>query len=139
MQTAHILIWAAVGCMVLHILGHMMGVATWKRSSDPTRKVVVDHMVKHKFPFMGALRSLANMYDGFGHAATAAMVFLVLLLGLATFHLTDAAPFVHPFLLLSGLYLFAWAIDEIIFFFPLAAGMSGVSGVLVLIAWYLTR
>jgi len=119
-----VLLRIAAVVMFLHVVGHTIGAATWKQTNEPAKQEVIKRMVEQKFPFMGTVRSMAEYYDGYGYSSTIALLLAVTLLwilsGLAERNAVVAAKILLP----VSLFLFLLGIDEIIFFFPLAAGMS---------------
>ena len=119
-----VLLRIAAVVMFLHVVGHTIGAATWKQTNEPAKQEVIKRMVEQKFPFMGTVRSMAEYYDGYGYSSTIALLLAVTLLwilfGLAERNAVVAAKILLP----VSLFLLLLGIDEIIFFFPLAAGMS---------------
>lgn len=134
-----LLLWTAVGLVLLHTAGHVMGMLTWKKSTDSIRSNVVQSMTEHKFPFMGANRSLANSFDGFGHAATLALLFVAFILGLSALNFHQNNEILKPLLGATATFLLGFGIDEIIFFFPLAAVLSLGSSLLTFAALWALR
>ncbi len=98
--------------MFLHDIGHTFGHLTWKQSPDPAKQEVIKQMTDNKFPFMGAVRSMSDYYDGYGWASTLALLLIAAL---------------------------AWGIDELIFFFPFAAAFSLLAFLLTGIAIFQIR
>src|SRR5260221_12106082 len=98
--------------MFLHDIGHTFGHLTWKQSPDPAKQEVIKQMTDNKFPFMGAVRSMSDYYDGYGCALTLALLLIAAL---------------------------AWGIDELIFFLPCAAAFSLLSFLLTGIAIFQIR
>jgi hypothetical protein len=66
--------------MILHDVGHMIGSLTWKQAIEPEKQQVIDQMTGHKFPFMGAMRSMGDYYDGYGYASALAILLISIIL-----------------------------------------------------------
>lgn len=120
--------------MFIHCALHTMGFNSWK--DDPDKQGVVKAMNGPKFPFMGANRNMANFYDGFGYASTIAMVLIVVSLWLVSGELAKGSSLARKMTMTLGIILILWGADEIIWFFPLAAGMSWVSGLCCFWAYF---
>ena len=129
-----LLLRIAAVIMLLHALGHTMGVITWKKPESHVPPDLVKQMVEQRFIFMGSDRSIADFYDGFGYASTIALLLIVFLLwhvsGLTQANAGIARKILIPVLL----FLIFLAIDELIFFFPFAASFTLVSAALTCIA-----
>jgi hypothetical protein len=108
---------------VLHTLAHLQ----WKDAPEPERQVVIAQMVGHKVPFMGVSRSIGEYYEGFGYAATLAMLLAVYLLWALSTSVSDVAKKV---VLAVSVFLLFWSVIELIYFFPFAAGLSLVAAAL---------
>lgn len=125
--------------MVLHAVGHTIGIATWTSEKSQVPKVVIEAMKNNDFVFQQAPATMAKFYEGMGYAATIALLFLSSVLWVASSvdpkNRRIAALFLWPsiaFMVLMGL-------DEIIYFFPMAAAFSLVSAGLTLTALVLVR
>jgi hypothetical protein len=51
-MSAKLLLRIAALLMLIHVLGHSVGMATWRKADDPVRMEVVRQMNEHSFPFM---------------------------------------------------------------------------------------
>jgi len=120
--------------MFLHAVGHTLGTLGWKKTTDATKQTVIDQMQSHNFPFMGANHSLADAMDGYGFIGIFDLAFVTFLLwiipSLST--LQGNARIGGWIALVLGLKLMISAVLEYQFFFPLAAIMTAVAGVLSL-------
>ena len=67
-MTAKLSLRIAAIVMLLHDVGHIIGSLTWKKISDPTELDVINRMYSNKFPFMGAVKSIGEHYDGYALA-----------------------------------------------------------------------
>lgn len=129
-----LLLRIASGAMVFHLLGHTYGHSTWKQATDPVRQEVISQMTGHKFPFMGSIRSFANYYDGYGWATSIGLIFFAVILWLVSGAVKENAGLVLKILIATTICLFAWSIDEFIYFFPFAACITLVAAILSLVA-----
>ena len=120
--------------MFIHALFHVLGHMKWKTLSSSSYDEVVKQMTVPKFPFMGAVHSMGDYFDGYGYIIT---VFIVLT-GCLLWALSDIAvkyPSVGLKLLIPiTIFLILLSVDVFIFFFPLAAIYSGLSSFLCAIA-----
>jgi len=129
-----LLLRIASGAMIFHLLGHTYGHSAWKKATDPVKQGVISQMTGHKFPFMGSIRSLADYYDGFSWATSIGLMFFAAILWLAASAVKETAKLVVKFLVATAICLFAWSIDEFIFFFPFAACNTLLASILTLVA-----
>src|SRR5258706_5222640 len=74
----------ASGLIIFHLIGHTFGHSIWKHDTNTERQAVIDQMTGHQFPFMGAIRSMADYYDGYGWASSIALIFFALVLWLVS-------------------------------------------------------
>ena len=118
--------------MLIHCILHTIGFDSWK--GDPDKQGVYQAMNGPKFPFMGVHRNMIEFYDGFGYASTIAMVLIVVALWVVSTELASGS-LAKKMILILAIILVFWGIDEIIFFFPLAAGMSWLSGLCAFVAY----
>lgn len=128
-----ILLRIAAVIMFVHGVLHTIGFTSWK--TDPDRQDVVKAMNGPKFPFMGASRNIAEFYDGFGYASSIALLLIAVSLWVVSGELSSRSLAKKMTLTLATI-LVLWAADEIIFFFPLAAGMSFVSALCCFWAYF---
>jgi len=129
-----ILLRIAAIIMLLHAIGHTMGALTWKKTPDVAKQAVIELMTAHKFPFMGAERSMGEYYDGYGFACTLALLLIVAILWITSSVTPHSIALVKNILVVLSFILLAWGIDELIFFFPFAAAFTLLSFLLTLIA-----
>jgi hypothetical protein len=129
-----ILLRIAAIIMLLHDIGHTMGALTWKQTTDSAKQEVINQMTEKKFPFMGAVRSMSEYYDGYGFASTLALLLIVILLWITSSVTSQTASLVRKILILLTIILLLWGIDELIFFFPFAAAFSLIAMLLTFIA-----
>ena len=134
MKTPKILLRIAAILMLIHVAGHTMGHSGWKKTTDRAQQVIVKQMTGPKFPFMGVSRSVGEYYDGYGYACSVGMLLFVLVLWFISGELYNAPTLIKKLLLSVSLCLLIWGIDELIFFFPFAAGITLLAFALTLAA-----
>ena len=133
-MSPQILLRIAALLMLLHAIGHSFGMAGWRKTTDPKKLEVINQMTENKFPFMGQLRSMANYYEGFGHAATISILLIVALLWLISGETANGGTLGVKILWPVAIFCLLLGIDELIYFFPMAAAFSILSGILTLVA-----
>lgn len=129
-----LLLRAASVVMLIHDLGHTYGALTWKQSEDPEMQIVIKQMTENKFPFMGAMRSMGEYYDGYGLVTTLALLFIAAVLWITSSVSSQNAGLVIHLLLVTSIILLLWGIVELVYFFPFAALFSLLSFLLTTIA-----
>lgn len=129
-----LLLRVAAVLMLLHAIGHTFGVHSWKNPVDPKYEAVINAMVNDSYLFMGKLGGMGKFYEGFGYACTIAMLLIVALLWLASGVTEATAALVRKILIVMTIILFAWGIDELIFFFPFAASFTIIAALLTIVA-----
>ena len=122
--------------ILLHDFGHTFGHFTWKQSHDATKQEVIKQMTNNKFPFMGAVRSMGEYYDGYGYASTLALFLLAAILWIASGATEQNKIIIKKILVVVSIVLLGWGIDELVFFFPFAAAFSLVAFLLTVIATF---
>jgi len=127
----------ASGLMIFHTIGHTIGLGGWKKTADPVQHDIIGQMIGHKFPFMGATRSLAEFYEGFGYAATTAMLLMAVLLWILSGEVKSQPVLAKKLIIALAAGLLIWAADELIFFFPFAAGNTLLAAGFSLFSLYL--
>jgi hypothetical protein len=131
---AKLLLRIASGAMLFHLLGHSVGNATWTQTTDPVKQEVINAMTNHDFPFMGAMRSMGDYYSGYGYCVSIALLFFAVVLWLFSGAVKENIALVYKLLVATTFFLFAWSIDEFIFFFPFAACTTLLAALLTTIA-----
>jgi hypothetical protein len=120
--------------MLLHNAGHMVGATTWKQSEDPAMQEVIRQMTENKFPFMGAVRSMGEYYDGYGFLSALAMLLIAAILWITSNATVQNAGIVKSILVVTAIALLLWGVMELFFFFPFAASFSLLAFLLTAIA-----
>jgi hypothetical protein len=96
-------------------------------------------MVEQKFSFMGAAGSMGAYYEGLGYASTIAMLMVVVILWIVGGSAEKYASFSVKILLPVLLFLLLLGVDELIYFFPMAAIFSFVAALLTLYSIFRLR
>lgn len=127
-----ILLKIAAIIMLLHALGHTVGVATWKTKGDvPTQ--VIQTMQESEFNFMGKESStMAGFYTGFGYCGTILLLFIASLLWTVSCWKDRSTAI--PILWLTACSILSLAVVEIIYFFPMAVAFCVISVILVFLS-----
>jgi len=132
-----ILLRIAAILILIHSVLHTYGFNTWKEAPDPVYKTIVDGMTGHKFPFMGAMRSLGDFYEGFGYAGSIALFLIAVVLWFVSGETSRSANLSKKIIYAVGIALIAWGVDELIFFFPFAAIITLTAAMLTLLSGFL--
>lgn len=134
-----ILLRIAAMLIFIHSVLHTFGFGTWKQAPDPVYKAIVDGMIGHKFPFMGAIRSLGDFYEGFGYASSIALFLISIVLWFVSDETSRSANLAKKIIYAVGTALVAWGIDELIYFFPFAAAITLTAAVLTLSSGFVMK
>lgn len=134
-----ILLRIAAILIFIHSVLHTFGFSTWKQAPDPVYKTIVDGMTTHTFPFMGAVRSLGNFYEGFGYASSIALFLITIVLWLVSGETGRSANLAKKIIYAVGIALVAWGIDELIYFFPFAASITLTAAALTLLSGFVMK
>ena len=113
----------------IHGALHTMGFSQWKQDPDPAKQQVIKQMTGQKFPFMGTSRNMGNYYDGFGYASSIALILIAVLLWVVSGELLTNPSLAKKAIVVISFALLCWATDEVIYFFPFAAGLTLVSAI----------
>jgi hypothetical protein len=135
MNRTKLLLRIAAGLMLIHLVGHSIGHSGWKKSNNPLLQEVISQMTGPKFPFMGVTRSMGEYFDGYGYAVSIGMIIFILILWSISGELETSPRLAKKAMLAIGVCLFAWGIDEVIFFFPFAAANSLIAFVCTIAAY----
>ena len=131
---AKLLLRIAAGLILVHLLGHTVGHLTWDSPEDPTMKEVVTSMKSHKADFMGATKSMADYYNGYSLMIFGLFGMTILLLWFISGFVNDQRQIANRLLLPIGVVYLFFGITEYIYFFPFAASMSFLAGLLTILA-----
>ena len=135
MMKPKIVLQIAILCIVIHLLGHLVGHFTWKDSTgDATREEVIRQMVEYRFDFMGTSRSMGDYYEGYSALLLVEYLVLILVLWAISGIIKQQPHTARKLLAPTSLGLLAFGILEFVYFFPFAAIMSTLAGVLTFIS-----
>lgn len=132
---AKLLLRIAAGMMLLHTVGHIFGTIEWENNPDPAVASVIKGMEDNQYDFMGRITTLASFYQGY--CVVMIIVLLLLSVCLWLFSSTANAGLTRKLVMVFSVFLLAMAVLEHIYFFPLAAGMTGVAGVTSMAALFI--
>src|SRR6185436_4776750 len=116
-----LLLRIAAGLMIFHLAGHSFGHMNWKQDVNPERQEVINQMLGHQFPFMGAVRSMGDYYDGYGYASSIALTLMAVILWIVSGSLNEKSGLAFKITVTLTIALFLWSMVEFMFFFPFAA------------------
>ncbi len=138
-MSSKILLRTAVFFLALQAMGHTIGISTWKDEGSPVPPIVMDTMKSHDFAFYGGRGNLATFYDGLGYAATISLLFLMSILWMTSGVKKKNRQMASWFLSPAVAAMILLSIDEILYFFPIAAALTLVSAGLTLAATVMMR
>ena len=115
--------------MLLHAAGHTVGALTWKEAPNARVATVIAGMQTEHFMFMGKSLTLASFFEGYGFG----MIGVLLLISILLWLLSTAVN--RSIVLVMGIFLIGFGINELIFFFPFAAAFSLLAGLTTLFAY----
>ncbi|MFI5162544.1 MAG: hypothetical protein ACHQHN_14790 [Sphingobacteriales bacterium] len=133
-MTPKILLRIASVVMFVHGVLHTIGFTSWK--TDPDKQNVIKAMNGPRFPFMGSSRNIADFYDGFGYASSIALLLIAVSLWVISDDANNGSSLAKKMTATLAVILVLWGADEIIYFFPLAAGMSWLSAICAFGAYF---
>jgi hypothetical protein len=115
--------------ILVHGVLHTMGFSQWKQDPDLTKREMIKLMTGQKYPFMGTERNIGNYYDGFGYAASVALILIAVLLWIVSGEASANPSLAKKVIVVISVALLAWGTDELIYFFPFAAGLTFVASI----------
>jgi len=115
--------------MLFHCVAHTFGALGWKKTDDAVKKQVITQMTDHRFPFMGAVRSLADTVDGYGFAATLSLFFVAAVMWICSLHTSGNTRQTKSILVLLVVILTLHGVVEWMYFFPFAASITWLSAI----------
>lgn len=118
----------------IHLLGHLIGHLQWDDVTNPTFGAVVKTMKGHQASFMGATRTMADYYHGYS-----LIMFVFFGFSIAILSMLFAAPSTHArlvkgILLIMAISYAGLALIEWFYFFPFAAIISFLVGLMLFLA-----
>lgn len=129
-----LLLRIAAALIVVHLLGHSVGHATWDTPEDPKMREVVDHMKSTSAEFMGAVKSMADYYNGYSLIIFGLYGMTIVILWMASGFIDNNRLIATKILWPIGITYLAFGVIEYVAFFPFAAAMSFIAGFLTVLA-----
>jgi hypothetical protein len=123
-MTPKLLLRIAAILILIHGALHTIGFNQWKKDPDPAKNEVIKQMTGQRFPFMGTSRNMGEYYDGFGYACSIALILIAFLLWIVSGELSSNPSLAKKVIMVISFGLLVWATDELIYFFPFAAGLT---------------
>ncbi len=133
-MNAKVLLRIAAVLLGVHLAGHTAGHLGWDKSNTPEMARVIDGMKQIKEPFMGALRSKADYFTGYSLIMFFVLAMSIALLWIAGNKVNDNKGVVAPFVYPVGIAYIGIGVVEFLHFFPFAACVSLLAGLLAIIA-----
>jgi hypothetical protein len=124
-----ILLRVAAILILIHAVLHTIGFGSWKNDPDPAKHQMIQLMTGQKFPFMGVSRNMGEYYEGFGYACSIALLLIAFLLWVTASEATSNPTLSKKIILILSFGLLFWGVDELIYFFPFAAGLTLLASV----------
>lgn len=125
--------------ILLHAVGHFLGVANVTKGETDEENQVIHAMTDHRFLVMGRMHSFADFLTGFGWVGEVMLIFIAYLLWLNG-SLADSQPGISRKLSLAiFVTLLANVVLEYIYFFPVAYGMTTLAAIITGLAFVKTR
>lgn len=128
-MSAKNLICIAAVLILIHLLGHAVGHFSWDDSAGPLFEVV--KLMKSKSAdFMGATKSLADYYHGYSMIMFGLYGMSIAILLILANH--TSSKMTRQLLIPIGITYVFFGIIECLYFFPFAAAVSFLAGLLIL-------
>ena len=138
-MTTKVLLRIASLLMLFHLVGHSFGQNGWKKNNDPVMREVAHWMTAPKFPFMGVSRSMGDYFDGYGYTASVSLALFAVLLWLASVKVVTQGRAMEKEVFVLAIALLSFSGIEFLYFFPFAAIISLVAGLLTLVSGGMIR
>ncbi len=116
--------------MLLHTIGHTFGTLSWDSNPNPAVRQTISQMKTEHFDFMGRSSTLAGFYQGYGLI----FIFVLLMISIQLWLLSRRPN--KPVLIVMSAFLVILAILEYRYFFPFAAGITGLAAILATLGTY---
>jgi hypothetical protein len=129
--TSRFLLRIAAILMLLHAVGHTLGIITWQKPNGKIPIDIVQKMQDTHFSFQGKDSTMAAFFSGHGYAGTILLLFIVSILWTLS-NSTDKNS--TKILGLTGFAIVLLAIDEFLYFFPMAVAFSLIAAALVFLS-----
>jgi hypothetical protein len=134
-----ILLKIASAIIVIHAIGHLLGMAGWTNAQTDEQKMVVRAMTDHRFPFMGAVHSFGDSFNGFGYIIEISLLLAAYLLWICGSSVDNYPVISRKLSAALFIALFAQSLLEFIYFFPMAATMTLIAALITGAAFLSTK
>jgi hypothetical protein len=131
---AKVLLKIAAGLILIHLCGHAVGHKDWDRPTDPKMMDVVTVMKSHQSEFMGAVHSMADYYKGYSILIFGLYGMSISLLWFTSGFVQEHPAIANKILYPIGIAYLFFGIVEFMYFFPFAAIISFLAGVLTIMS-----
>ncbi len=129
-----LLLRLAAVLVLVHLLGHAAGHLGWDHPEDGKMQAVVNTMKSYSANFMGATKSMADYYNGYSLMTFGLFGLTIFILWFASGFIETHRAIARKVLLPLGVVYLYFGITEFIYFFPFAASMSFLAGLLTMFA-----
>ena len=134
-----VLLRIAAGLILIHLFGHGVGHKDWDNPTDPKMMDVVTSMKNYQAEFMGAAHSMADYYNGYSIIIFGLYGMSIALLWLASGFVQEQPTIAIKILYPIGIAYLFFGVVEFIYFFPFAASMSFLAGVLTILSIFMAK
>jgi hypothetical protein len=133
-MNSKILLRIAVVVIFIQLLGHSVGHFIWDKREDPKMMEVVASMKNYSAPFMGATKSMADYYNGYSFVIFGLYGMTIVILWFASDFISKHKEIAKQLLIPIGIAYLFFGVIEFIFFFPFAASLGLLAGMLTLLS-----
>ena len=120
--------------VLVHLLGHGLGHASWDKPEDVKMQEVINLMKGYKSTFMGATKSMADYYNGYSLILFLVYTMTIAILWFASGFIEHQKSIAVKILYPIAITYLAFAGIEYLYFFPFAASVSFLAGLLTLLS-----
>lgn len=130
-----------VACVFIfiHLAGHFFGHTEWDTPVDPKMQEVINLMLANKSEYMGATRSMGEFYMGYSYIIFGLYILSIWVLWVLSMGIRKGSGTAKRAILPFGLAYLAFGAVEFIYFFPFAAIISTLAGLLVLYSFFTAK
>lgn len=130
-----------VACVFIfiHLAGHFFGHTEWETPLDPKIQEVVNSMIVNKAEFMGVDRSMADFYNGYSYILFGVYILSIWVLWVLSMGIKKGSGTSKRAVLPFGIIFLAFGAIEFIYFFPFAAIISSLAGLLILYSFFTAK
>lgn len=133
-MNAKILLRIATIPILIKLLGHSAGHSGWDNPEDPRMKEVVSAMKGYTGEFMGASYNMAEYYTGYSLMLVCVYLLIAYILWLVSGFISEQVSLTNKIVYPIAFIFFIFGVLEFLYFFPFAASMSVLAGVLMILS-----